>query len=245
MIAAAGMITGVLVARQGFEHELHDALPTATWLAEPRFSTGLYPHLIAQQFSAPTAEMAAAVLGEHWVLVGSTRDGLITAFRGGSRTLFLEHGTPAVLELVADDPCSALAAPLPMPPPSDWLQFGTSPLIALDRVGHPITDISLAPCPRSGYWVRSPSSLGVVFRSTESGSYLLIGPLPAERLSGTEVPLAPGLGSGRLERSPYGPILEWQRGLEFSYFTSTVVDAQRTACMTIWPAPVCAFLHRE
>jgi hypothetical protein len=239
----AGAAAAVTVARRGFVQELHDALPAAQWIGDPVFSEGLYPRLVVQAFAGVSHEEAAASLSELWVMAGATRTNSITAFRRGGRTLYLEDGEPARVELVANDPCSALASPIPLPAPDGWLQFGATPAVALQRVGHLLEDLQLDPCPGSGYWVQSPTNGGVVFRFGTTPSYLSLDRLQVVE-SGRPARLAPGLGTGEILETPRGPVLQWQEQVRYTYDSGAETSEERTACMTLWPKWLCMTLSR-
>lgn len=238
MAVVAGVTSGLAVARLAFVKELHDALPSAVWIGTAELSEGLYPELVHQQFAEPTIDRAMSILSEHWIYVASTRDGSMNVFRRGNRTLFLEQSNPPRLELISQNPCSALSAPFPATAPDDWLQFGTSPGSVLGALAHPLQQLLLTPCPGSGYWVRSPSNAGAIFRMYGVTSYLSITPGGASPISGESIRIA-GIGLGEIEQTPVGPIVRWQHGFAYTYQTASIADAQRTACMTVWPGWIC------
>lgn len=240
--ATIGFAFGVAAARRGFTDELHDALPDAKWIGSPVLATGVYPTRVLQGFSEPSAGAAAEWLTSTWIRVARTRDGSVEAFRRDDRNLFLVYAEPPYIELVVADPCSATSASFPATPLDDWIQFGTSPSAALARLGLDAADIGIRPCVASGFWVASPSTVGVVFRGAGSNSHLSLTETSQSAL-GEHVFVAPRVDDARVSFTPDGVALAWKsRGIRYLYATPHLIDAKMTACLTAWPDWACSFL---
>lgn len=245
-VLVAGAWGGLIAARGSFIDELHATLAGAAWRGDTALAGGVYPRLVAESFARPSAEVAAAQLAREWLEIGTTRDGSVTVFERGSRTLYLDHHA-ARLELAIPGACSAIAARFPETAPDEWLQFGVTPLRAMGMIEHPVESTAVEPCAQSGYWIASRAAPQVFFRGQAGGAndvYFSMSRGAGGNHPGRRVRLAPGLGEGFVESVASRITLTWDRGTyTYIYQGASLRAAKMTACMMMWPVAACSLLN--
>lgn len=179
---------------------------------------GIYPQFIMESFTEPSASMAEVELARDWVAVATTRDGRVSVYRRDDRTLYLDRGHPEPrLELSVPGSCGALSAAFPIQGSDDWVQFGVSPAGALERVGHPLRDFQLDPCPSAGYWVASADRDLVVFRAAPTSGRLELSTRPLSSSGEFVTEEILGLVPMRLQHTPTGARLSWATDHSYAY----------------------------